>query len=296
MSLPVIGFLGLGIMGAPMAGNLLAAGYRVRTASHSKPVPDALRDAGAKIFPDAQAVAEGADIVILMVPDTPQVEAVLFGARGVAAGLRPGGLVIDMSSIAPAATRDFAARIKAQGGGYVDAPVSGGEIGAINRTLTIMAGGAPADFERARPVLEALGKTVTLIAEENGAGQACKAANQIIVALNLEAVAEAFVFLDSQGVPKDVVRKALLGGFASSRVLEVHGERMINRNFTPGFKTKLHLKDLDIALAEAAKAGLTLPNLARTRQLLADCVDPLGGAENDHSFVLRAVEALSETH
>jgi 2-hydroxy-3-oxopropionate reductase len=236
-------------------------------------------------------VAQKADIVILMLPDTPDVERVLFGTNGVAEGLRPGKLVIDMSSIAPLATKDFAGRINALGCDYLDAPVSGGEVGAKNAALTIMVGGPQAAFERAQPVFELMGKNITLVGG-NGDGQTCKVANQIIVALNIEAVAEALLFAAKAGADPAKVRQALLGGFAASRVLEVHGERMIKRTFDPGFRIELHQKDLGLALAGARALGLSLPNTASAQELFNACAAN-GGAKWDHSAMVRALERLA---
>ncbi len=227
-----------------------------------------------------------------MVPDTPDVEAALFGPAGVAEGLAPGKLVIDMSSISPAATRDFAARVKEKGCDYLDAPVSGGEVGAKQATLTIMVGGGRAAFDRARPLFEAMGKNITLVGEENGAGQTCKVANQIVVALTIEAVAEALVFAAEAGADPAKVRQALMGGLATSRILELHGERMIGRKFEPGFRIKLHQKDLNLALQAGRDLGVALPNTASTQQLFSACV-AAGGGDWDHSGLVRALETMA---
>jgi 2-hydroxy-3-oxopropionate reductase len=285
-----IGFIGLGIMGRPMALNLKAAG-------HTLIVPDrpSLTDevrAAATVVGDAAAVAEAAEVVILMVPDTPDVERVLFGSHGVAEGLRPGRLIIDMSSISPIATKSFAARINALGCDYLDAPVSGGEVGAKAATLTIMIGGPEAAFARAKPLFEAMGKNITLVGEENGAGQTCKVANQIIVALTIEAVSEALTFARKAGADPARVRQALMGGFASSRILEVHGERMINRTFNPGFRVRLHQKDLGLALMAAREMGMALPNTAIAQQMFSVVVAH-GGADQDHSALVRAIERMA---
>jgi len=216
----------------------------------------------------------------------------LFGAGGVAAGLKPGSLVIDMSSISPIATKDFAARIESAGSAYLDAPVSGGEVGAKAATLTIMVGGPEAAFARAKPLFEAMGKNITHVGESNGAGQTCKVANQIIVALNIEAVAEALVFAAKAGADPARVRAALMGGFASSRILEVHAERMLAHTFNPGFRIKLHQKDLNIALSTARDLGVALPNTAIVQQMFSACVAG-GGGELDHSALVLAVERLA---
>src|SRR6478609_8029972 len=250
-----VGFIGLGIMGTPMAGHLIAAGHQLFVFTHGK-IPPSIADSSATQCISARGVAERADIVFIMVPDTPDVEAVLFGADGVAAGLavsaRDGQagarkVVVDMSSISPIATKAFALRINELGCDYLDAPVSGGEVGAKNATLSIMVGGADQVFERIRPLFECMGKNITLVGG-NGDGQTAKVANQIIVALNIEAVAEALLFAAKAGADPARVRQALMGGFASSKILEVHGERMVKRTFDPGFRIELHQKDLNLAL------------------------------------------------
>ncbi|HEY5783830.1 MAG TPA: NAD(P)-binding domain-containing protein, partial [Microlunatus sp.] len=238
-----IAFIGLGVMGAPMAANLLVAGHQLSLSRVTAGRHDALLDAGGEAADTAAAAAKDAEVVIVMVPDTPDVEEVLFGTDGVAGSLQPGTLVIDMSSISPNATKDFAARITAAGGRYLDAPVSGGEVGARAGTLSIMVGGTDADFVRAEPLLEVLGANVSHVGEV-GAGQTAKVANQIIVALTIEAVAEALTFAEAAGADPAKVRAALLGGFASSKILELHGDRMITRSFDPGFRIRLHRKDL----------------------------------------------------
>ena len=285
-----IGFVGLGIMGRPMAMHLKNAGHEIHVPERAS-LSDEIR-AAATVLPDARAVAQAAEVVILMVPDTPDVEAALFGPAGVSAGLSPGKLVIDMSSISPTATRDFAARIKEKGCDYLDAPVSGGEVGAKQATLTIMVGGSRAASDRARPLFEALGKNITLVGEENGTGQTCKVANQIVVALTIEAVAEALVFAAKAGADPAKVRQALMGGLATSRILELHGERMIERKFAPGFKIALHQKDLNLALQAGRDLGVALPNTASTQQLFSACV-AAGGGEWDHSGLVRALEAMA---
>jgi 2-hydroxy-3-oxopropionate reductase len=287
-----IGFIGLGIMGAPMAGHLLKAGFKVVSAVNRAPAPPELIGQGLVIVDSRRAVAEKAEIIITMVPDTPDVEAVLFGENGVAAGLSPGKLVIDMSSISPIETQIFASRINALGCDYLDAPVSGGEVGAKAASLTIMVGGTPAAFERARPLFEAMGKNITLVGP-NGVGQTTKVANQIVVALTIEAVAEALVFAAKAGADPAKVRQALMGGLASSRILEVHGERMIKRTFAPGFRIELHQKDLNLALQGAKALGVSLPNTAMTQQLFSACVAQ-GGAGWDHSALVKALELLAD--
>ncbi len=287
-----IGFIGLGIMGAPMCSHLIAAGHQLFINTHGK-VPQAIADSSATQCTTARGVAERADIIFLMLPDTPDVEVVLFGAEGVAAGLKgsTGKIVVDMSSISPMATKDFAKRIEAVGAQYLDAPVSGGEVGAKNGTLSIMVGGHEATFERIKPLFEKMGKNITLVGG-NGDGQTAKVANQIIVALNIEAVAEALLFASRAGADPARVREALLGGFASSKILEVHAERMIKRTFDPGFRIALHQKDLNLALASARELGVALPNTSNAQQLFNTCVAH-GGAGWDHSGMVRALEFMA---
>jgi len=285
-----IGFIGLGTMGRPMAANLIKGGHTLHLHSRSG-VPAELTAAGGRAGDSARAVAQQSEVVILMLPDTPDVERVLFGPGGVAEGLGKGRLVIDMSSIAPLPTKEFARRIEALGCQYLDAPVSGGEVGAKNAALTIMVGGPQAAFERAKPLFELMGKNITLVGG-NGDGQTCKVANQIIVALNIEAVAEALLFAAKAGADPAKVRQALMGGFAASRVLEVHGERMIKRTFDPGFRIELHQKDLGLALAGARALGLSLPNTASAQELFNACAAN-GGAKWDHSGLVRALERLA---
>ena len=285
-----IGFIGLGIMGAPMAGHLIAAGHQLFVHTRGK-VPEAIATTSATQCLSAQGVAERADIVFTMVPDTPDVEAVLFGPQGVAAGLKPGKVVVDMSSISPIATKDFARRIEALGCHYLDAPVSGGEVGAKAASLTIMVGGPEAVFERIQPLFALMGKNITLVGG-NGDGQTAKVANQIIVALNIEAVAEALLFAARAGADPAKVRQALMGGFAASRILEVHGERMVKRTFDPGFRIELHQKDLNLALASARSLGVSLPNTAIAQELFNACAAH-GGKAWDHSAMVRALEKLA---
>jgi 2-hydroxy-3-oxopropionate reductase len=287
-----IGFIGLGIMGRPMAGHLQAAGHHLALVQHRSALPQQLLDRRAQVCGSAREVAEQSDVIILMLPDTPDVDKVLFGANGVAAGLSAGKIVVDMSSIDPIATRDFARRIRELKCDYADAPVSGGEIGAKNAALTIMCGAEPAVFERVRPLFELMGKNITHVGSV-GDGQVAKVANQIIVALNIEAVSEALVFAAKAGADPAKVRQALMGGFAASRVLEVHGERMIKRTFNPGFRIELHQKDLNLALGSARALGLSLPNTASTQQLFSACV-ARGGGGWDHSAVVQAIEALAD--
>jgi 2-hydroxy-3-oxopropionate reductase len=285
-----IGFIGLGVMGRPMAGHLIEAGHTL----HLHRVKDAsqfLVDKGGKAMPSGKAVAEATEIVILIVPDTPDVETVLFGSDGVAAGLSKGKLVIDMSSISPVATKAYARRIEALGCDYVDAPVSGGEVGAKNAALTIMAGGKPEAFDRAKPLFEKMGKNITLVGGV-GDGQTAKVANQIIVGLTIEAVAEALTFAKKAGADPSKVREALMGGFAQSRILELHGERMIKRTFDPGFRIRLHRKDLSLAVDAARALNISLPNAAATQQLMNAAV-ARGDGDKDHSSLIETLEALA---
>ncbi len=288
-----IGFIGLGIMGTPMALHLAAAGHPLFVRTRSA-VPAAITAAGATVCASPAEVARQAEITVLMLPDTPDVERVLFGGDGVAQGLQDGGagkVVVDMSSISPTATQDFARRIGALGAGYVDAPVSGGEVGAKAASLTIMCGAEPAVFERVRPLLALMGKNITLIGPA-GSGQITKVANQIIVALNIAAVGEALTFASKAGADPAKVRQALMGGFASSRVLEVHGQRMIERSFAPGFRIRLHQKDLNLALQGARELGVALPQTASVAQLMSACAAN-GLADADHSALVRALELLA---
>ncbi|MDR5805137.1 2-hydroxy-3-oxopropionate reductase [Caballeronia sp. LZ001] len=284
-----IGFIGLGIMGAHMARNLLKGGHKV-VVNGKFPVPDDIR-AQTQVAADSTGVAQASEIVITMVPDTPDVANVLFADDGVANGLTKGKLVIDMSSINPLDTQDFAKKINALGCDYLDAPVSGGEVGAREASLTIMVGGPQKSFDIAKPLFDLMGKNISLIGD-NGAGQTCKVANQIIVALNIEAVAEALLFASRSGADPERVRRALMGGFAASRILEVHGERMTKRTFDPGFRIELHQKDLNLALEGARKMGLALPHTASAQQLFSVCAAN-GGKAWDHSGLVRALEIMS---
>lgn len=290
MSQLKLGFVGLGIMGAPMAGHLLTAGHTVYVNTRSQ-VPQELLNSAAIVCSSAAEVASNADIIITMVPDTPDVEKVLFGENGIATGISKGKIVVDMSSISPIASKEFAQKINALGCEYLDAPVSGGQLGAKGATLTIMVGGSEATFAKVKPVLELMGKNITLVGD-NGAGQITKVANQIIVALNIEAVAEALVFAAKAGADPAKVREALMGGFASSKILEVHGERMIKRAFDPGFRIELHQKDLNLALSSAKALGVSLPNTATAQELLNSC-SAHGGKAWDHSAMVKALEKMA---
>lgn len=282
-----IGFIGTGIMGRPMAAHLQEAGHQLFLLKHRQELPAELLKQGAISCASAHQVAMQSEIIITMLPDTPDVERVLFSDDGVAAGLSPGKLVIDMSSIAPIPSAEFAQRIDALGCDYLDAPVSGGEVGAKAASLTIMAGGSEAAFQRALPLLQRMGKNITHVGD-SGAGQTCKVANQIIVALTIEAVGEALLFASRAGVDATRVREALMGGFAGSKILEVHGKRMLERSFDPGFRIALHQKDLNLALSGARQLGISLPNTATTQQLFNTCDRDL-----DHSAMIMALEAMA---
>jgi 2-hydroxy-3-oxopropionate reductase len=286
-----IGFIGLGIMGRPMAQNLMKGGHTLYLSSRSG-VPKELTGDQGIACKNAKEVAQNAEVIITMVPDTPHVEAALFGKDGVAEGLSAGKIVVDMSSISPIETKKFAARINKLGCEYIDAPVSGGEVGAKNAALTIMCGGTEAAFAKVKPLFELMGKNITLVGS-NGDGQTCKVANQIIVALTIEAVGEALLFASKAGADPAKVRQALMGGFASSKILEVHGERMIKRTFNPGFRIELHQKDLNLALSGARALGISLPNTATCQELFNACAAN-GGSAWDHSAMVRALEMLAK--
>ena len=285
-----VGFIGLGIMGKPMAQHLINGGHTAYLYSRSGVTQD-LIDAKGIACTSAKDVASKADIIFTMVPDTPDVDNVLFGQDGIAAGLSAGKIVVDMSSISPIETKTFAKRINALQCEYIDAPVSGGEVGAKNAALTIMCGGNQEAFDTVKPLFELMGKNITLVGG-NGDGQTCKVANQIIVALTIEAVGEALLFASKAGADPAKVRQALMGGFANSRILEVHGERMVKRTFNPGFRIELHQKDLNLALAGARALGVSLPNTATAQELFNSCVAH-GGAAWDHSAMVRALEMMA---
>ena len=286
-----IGFIGLGIMGVPMAVNLQQKGGNKLFVNDKKAPPAVLLDGGAVACANGAEVAKQSDIVFIMVPDTPDVEAVLFGENGVAQGLSAGKIVVDMSSISPIATKEFAKKINDLGCEYLDAPVSGGEVGDKAGSLTIMVGGKEETFNKVKPLFELMGQNITLVGG-NGDGQTTKVANQIIVALNIQAVAEALLFASKAGADPAKVRQALMGGFASSRILEVHGERMIKRTFNPGFRINLHQKDLNLALQGAKSLGISLPNTATAQELMNACAAN-GLSAMDHSALCRAVEIMS---
>ena len=285
-----IGFIGLGIMGAPMAGHLLKAGHQLFVYTRGK-MPETIANSSATQCLDAKGVAERADIIITMVPDTPDVAQALFGESGVAKGLTAGKVVVDMSSISPVETKQFAKKIEALGCDYLDAPVSGGDVGARNAALSIMVGGKAEVFERIKPVFELMGKNITLVGG-SGDGQTCKVANQIVVALTINAVAEGLLFAAKAGADAAKVRQALMGGLATSRILDILGDRMIKRSFDPGFRIALHQKDLNLALGAAKSLGLALPATSTAQQLFSACVSH-GGAAWDHSGMVRALEELS---
>lgn len=286
-----IGFIGLGIMGTPMARHLQDAGHTIYTSKFVIPPRQELVDNGLQVVETPTAVAEETDIIILMLPDTPEVKDVLLGENGVIFGLKEGKLVIDMSSISPIETKEFAKAVRETGAEYIDAPVSGGEVGAKNATLSIMAGGKQESFDRALPLFRLMGKNITLVGD-CGDGQVTKVANQIIVALTIEAVSEALVFASKAGADPAKVRDALMGGFASSRILEVHGDRMIKRTFDPGFRISLHQKDLNLALQGAKALGISLPNTASTQELFNNCAAN-GDSGLDHSGLVRALERMA---
>ena len=287
-----LGFIGVGIMGKPMAGHLLAAGHTVHVCDLVPEPVEELCAKGAVACCCCREIAQKSDIIFIMVPDTPDVEAVLFGENGLVEGLRPGSIVVDMSSISPIATKEFAKKLGALGVEMLDAPVSGGQVGAEKAILSIMVGGQPEVFEQIKPYFEIMGKNIVHVGG-NGDGQTCKVANQIVVALTIEAVGEALLFASKAGADPAKVREALLGGFAQSRILELHGERMIKRSFDPGFRIRLHQKDLNLALQAARSLGLSLPNTS-TAQELFNAVAAHGGSELDHSAMVLALETLAD--
>jgi len=286
-----VGFIGLGLMGRPMALNLMRAGHRVHVWSRRRESMQPLLDAGAGDCASAADVASRAEVVISIVADAPDVEEVALGPQGVADGARPGLVFIDMSTIAPAAAQSIAARLAERDIAMLDAPVSGGEVGAIGATLTIMVGGDAAAFERVKPLFDAMGRTVSLIGA-SGAGQVAKACNQILTGVGVAAVAEAMNFAHKSGVDAAKVREALLGGFAYSRILENHGQRMLERNFKPGFKAWMHQKDLRIVMEEAHRLGLALPSAAATAQMFNAMVGS-GLGDDDSVAMLKLLERMS---
>jgi 2-hydroxy-3-oxopropionate reductase len=286
-----LGFIGLGIMGKPMAGHLVKAGHTVNVFSRSPEPVRELEAGGAVACNSSKEVAEKSDVVFIMVPDTPDVDLVLFGANGVAEGTRKGSVVVDMSSISPIATKKFALRLESLGVEMLDAPVSGGQVGAQNAALSIMVGGRPEVFEKIKPFFELMGQNIVHVGP-NGDGQTCKVANQIVVALTIEAVGEALLFASKAGADPAKVRAALMGGFASSRIMELHGERMIKRTFDPGFRIRLHQKDLNLALEAARELEMSLPNTAIAQELF-NAVKAQKGGDLDHSAMVLALERLA---
>ena len=286
-----LGFIGLGIMGKPMAGHLLAAGHTVHVYDV---VPEGVKELAAKgavAGSNSKEVAQKSDIIIIMVPDTPDVEAVLFGKDGVAEGVKRGSIVVDMSSISPIATKEFAEKLAGMGVKMLDAPVSGGQVGAQNATLSIMVGGEPKVFAQIKPYFELMGKNIIHIGG-NGDGQTCKVANQIVVAETLMAISEALLFASKAGADPGKVREALLGGFAQSRILDAHGKRMIERTFTPGFRIRHQQKDLNLALQGARALGMSLPGASIAQELL-NSVAAQGDIDLDHSAMVLALEKLA---
>ncbi len=288
-----IGFIGLGIMGRPMSRNLLKAGYPLVVYDIVPAGVEEIVKAGAKAAGSNREVAEQSDVVITMLPDSPDVEAAMLGPKGVFEGLHPGLTLIDMSSISPVTARQVAGMAAERGIDMLDAPVSGGDVGAINATLSIMVGGKPEVFERIKPIFEVLGKNINLVGD-SGAGQVCKACNQIVVALTIDAVAEALTLAQKAGVDPARVRQALMGGFAQSRILEVHGQRMLDRNFRPGFRVRFHIKDLNIALSSGREYGASLPGTALTMEILK-ALNATGHGDDDHSAIARYIEGNSGT-
>lgn len=286
-----IGFVGLGIMGQHMVANLIEGGHEL-SVFDIVGIPEVLKGKTLTACSSSREVAEKSDVIIVMVPDTPHVETALFGEGGIAEGLSAGNVVVDMSSISPIETKSFAKKINEAGCQYLDAPVSGGEVGAKAGSLTIMVGGEQATFDQIKPLFDIMGKNITLVGG-NGDGQTCKVANQIIVALNIEAVGEALLFASKAGADPARVREALMGGFASSKILEIHGERMVKRTFDPGFRIELHQKDLNLALSGARALGISLPNTATAQELFNSC-SAHGGSAWDHSAMIRALEFMSD--
>jgi 2-hydroxy-3-oxopropionate reductase len=289
--MPKLGFVGLGIMGKPMAGHLIKAGHEVSVYDLNLAPVQELSSMGALACKSSKEVAQKSEIIFIIVQDTPDVEAVLFGKEGLVEGLKPGSIVVDMSSISPLATKEFAKKLAGLKVKMLDAPVSGGQVGAENATLSIMVGGATEVFEKIKPYFQLMGKNIVHVGG-NGDGQTCKVANQIVVALNIEAVGEALLFASKAGADPVKVRAALMGGFAQSRILELHGERMLNRTFKPGFRIRLHQKDLNLALQSARSMGVSLPNTA-TAQELFNAVAAQGGIDLDHSAMVLALENLA---
>jgi len=286
-----IGFIGLGLMGRPMVLNLLKAGFSVNVWARREASLAPVVEQGARALGSAAEVAAVSEVVVSCVADAPDVAQVALGEQGVAAGAKPGLVFVDMSTIAPAAAREIAEKLKARGVSMLDAPVSGGEVGAIAGTLTVMVGGEQAAFDKALPALQAMGKTINLVGD-SGAGQVAKACNQILTGVGVAAVAEALNFAQKSGVDPARVREALLGGFAYSRILENHGQRMLDRNFKPGFKAWMHQKDMRIVMEEAHRLGLAVPSAAITAQMFNAMVGS-GLGEDDSIAMLKLLETMS---
>jgi 2-hydroxy-3-oxopropionate reductase len=288
-----IGFIGLGIMGKPMARNLIKAGYSLTVHNRSRLSVEELTRDGARDGRTPRNVAEESDIIITMLPDSPDVQQVVMGPNGVLEGLRKGSVLVDMSTISPMVTQELAKTVRSKGAEMLDAPVSGGEKGAIEATLSIMVGGTEETFARVRPVFEAMGKNIVHIGA-SGAGQVTKACNQIVVALTIQAVSEALTLAAKSGVDAGKVRQALLGGFAQSRILDVHGQRMLERNFKPGFRVRLHQKDLNIGLSTGKNLGVPLPATAIVQEAFT-ALQGLGRGDQDHSALVTLLEDLAKT-
>jgi 2-hydroxy-3-oxopropionate reductase len=286
-----IGFIGPGIMGGPMALNLMKGGHELWVYARRPEAAQALVKAGATACASPAEVAKHADVIFLIVSDTPDVESVIFGENGVASGARKGSVVVDMSTISPTATKVFAEKLAKQGVDMLDAPVSGGEGGAISGTLSIMVGGRAPVFERVKPLFELMGKNIVLVGD-NGSGQVAKACNQIVVAVTIEAVSEALTFARKNGADAAKVRDALMGGFAGSKVMEVHGKRMLDNEFKPGFKVGLHQKDMRIVMETAHQLGVALPAAALVTQHL-NALMGTGDKELDSAAVVKVVERMS---
>ena len=293
MAKPIVGFIGLGIMGKPMARNLMKAGYSLVVHNRSRPSVDELAKEGAGIASNPQQAAAQSEVVITMLPDSPEVDQVFAGDQGVFAGVKQGTLLIDMSSISPVVARRLATEAEKLGLDMLDAPVSGGEAGAISATLSIMIGGKPSAVERAMPIFQALGKNIVHVGDA-GAGQVTKAANQVVVGLTIAAVSEALVLASKAGVDPVKVRQVLLGGFAQSRILDAHGQKMLDRNFKPGFRIRLHEKDLSIALATGKEYGVPLLLTAALDQIM-NAMKVMGQGDLDHSGLITFIEELAKT-
>ena len=286
-----LGFIGLGIMGKPMAGHLLEAGNTVHVYDVVAASIKEVAGKGGVACQSSKEVAQKSDIIFMMVPDTPDVEAALFGKDGVAEGVKSGSIVVDMSSISPITTKEFAKKLAAMGVKMLDAPVSGGQVGAENATLSIMVGGEPKVFEQIKPYFELMGKNIVHIGG-NGDGQTCKVANQIVVGETIMAISEALLFASKAGADPQKVREALLGGFAQSRILDLHGKRMIERTFAPGFRIRHQQKDLNNALQGARSLGMSLPGAAVAQELF-NAVSAQGDIDLDHSALVLALEKMA---